>query len=235
MKRFAFVLYARVPRRGEVKTRMMPDLDADEALALHVALVEDSLDLLRAAASMADAVPYVAFSERCEPPPEGPARRVWQATDGLALLPQRGGDLGERLRHTCDDLLQRDHRGVVVIGSDSPTLPPQRLVQAQAALRRQAEVIVGPTEDGGYYLIGVGHSMPELFDRIAWGTETVYADTLSAAQRIGARANILPLWYDIDRPADLARLCRETQHTPGRASRTLAIAASLARDGRLRR
>jgi len=233
MKRLAFVLYARAPRRGEVKTRMMPCLDVDEALALHVALLEDSLDLLREAAVKADAVPFVSFSEPWTPSAARLDQRASEAISSATLLPQRGADLGERLRHTCDDLLQRDHRGVVVIGSDSPTLPPERLVQAQAALRQDADVVVGPTEDGGYYLIGVGRSLPGLFDRIAWGTDTVYADTLAAAQRIGARTDVLPLWYDIDRPADLARLYRETHHMPGGAARTMAIAAGLAQEGRL--
>lgn len=231
---FAFVLYARVPRRGDVKTRMLPHLDPDEALALHVALVEDSLGLLRDAAAGADAVPYVAFSEPWEPAADGPDHRLSRAIGDIALLPQRGGDLGDRLRHTCDDLLDRDHAGVVVIGSDSPTLPPERLVHARAALRQEAEVVVGPTDDGGYYLIGVARRLPGLFDGIAWGTGTVYADTVAAARRIGVRADILPFWYDIDRPDDLARLYRETHRKPGQAARTMAIAAALARCGRLR-
>jgi hypothetical protein len=230
---FAFVLYARAPRRGEVKTRMIPRLDADEALALHVALVEDSLDLLRDAAAAADAVPYVAFSEPSPGTSAGPDRRLSRAIGDIELLPQRGEDLGERLLHTCDDLLQRDHPGVVVIGSDSPTLPANRLVQARAALRQDADAVIGPTEDGGYYLIGVARSLPGLFGNIAWGTGSVYADTLAAARRIGARTDVLPYWYDIDRPDDLARLYREAHRKQGGAARTMAIAAALAREGRL--
>jgi len=229
----AFVLYARAPRRGAVKTRMMPHLDADEALALHLALVEDSLDLLREAAARADAVPYVAFSEPWQTATDGSDRRLSRAIGDITLLPQRGNDLGDRLCHTCDDLLERRHRGVVVIGSDSPTLPPARLVQAQAALRQDAGAVVGPTEDGGYYLIGVARKLPGLFDEIAWGTGTVYADTVAAARRIGVHIDVLPYWYDIDRPDDLARLYRETHHKPGGAARTMAIAAALAREGRL--
>jgi len=231
---FAFVLYARVPRRGEVKTRMLPHLDADEALALHLALIEDSLDLLRQATAEADAVPYVAFSEPWEPSRDGPDHRLSRAIGDIRLLPQRGTDLGDRLIHTCDDLLDRRHSGVVVIGSDSPTLPPERLVHAQAALRQEAEAVVGPTDDGGYYLIGVGRRLPGLFDGISWGTGTVYADTMAAALRIGVRVDVLPFWYDIDRVGDLARLYRETQRKPGQAAGTMAITATLAREGRLK-
>ncbi len=229
----AFVLYARVPQRGAVKTRMMPHLDPDEALALHVALVEDSLELLRQAAARAGASPFIAFSEPWEPASDGPDLRLAKAIGDISLLPQRGGILGDRLRHTCDELFARRHRGVVVIGSDSPTLPPDRLVRAQSALREGADVVVGPTEDGGYYLIGLARNLPGLFDGVAWGTDTVYAETVAAARRLGARTAILPSWYDIDRPDDLARLHREPRGRAGGGARTAAIAAALARQGRL--
>jgi rSAM/selenodomain-associated transferase 1 len=229
----AFVLYAWVPRHGAVKTRMVPHLDLDEALALHVALVEDSLDLLRAAAARTGGSPFLALSEPWKPPPDGPARSLSRAIGEIALLPQRGGDLGDRLRHTCDDLFERRHRGVVVIGSDSPTLPPDRLVQALTALQQGADAVVGPSEDGGYYLIGVARNLPGLFEGVAWGTRTVYADTVATARRLRLRTEILPPWYDIDRPEDLARLHRETRGRPAGAARTIAIAAALAQRGRL--
>ncbi len=229
----AFVLYARVPRRGAVKTRMTPHLDLDEALALHVALVEDSLNLLRQAAARSDASPFVAFSEPWEPASDSPDRRLAKAIDEIPLLPQRGGTLGDRLRQTCEDLFAHHHRSVVVIGSDSPTLPPDRLVRAQSALREGADVVVGPTEDGGYYLIGLARNLPGMFDGVAWGTDTVYAETVAAARRLGARIVSLPSWYDIDRPNDLARLHREKRGRTGGGARTVAIAAALARQNRL--
>jgi rSAM/selenodomain-associated transferase 1 len=228
---FAFVLYARVPRRGAVKTRLTPWLDPDEALALHLALLEDSLDLLRDATLRAGAVPWIAFSEPWEPPASGRWESLSRAAGSASLLPQREGDLGARLRHTCDELFDRRHAGVVILGSDSPTLPPAYLERAQSVLQGGADVAIGPTEDGGYYLIGLGRRLPQLFDGISWGTDAVFAQTCATAERLGARVAPLSPWHDIDRPGDLARLYRD--QGAGGAPRAAAFAASLARAGRL--
>lgn len=228
---FAFVLYARVPRRGEVKTRLTPWLDRDEALALHVAMLEDSLRLLRAAAKRAGAVPYVAFSEAWEPPASAPWENLARVAGATRRLPQRGPDLGARLIRTCDALLDRRHGGVVIIGSDSPSLPPDYPRQAQAALQDGADLAIGPAEDGGFYLVGLRRPSPELFEGIPWGTGRVCGAIREAATRLGLRSAQLPPWYDIDRPADLTRL--HGGRDAERARCTAAFAASLARAGRL--
>jgi hypothetical protein len=228
----ALVLYARAPRRGAVKTRMVPPLDPDEALALHLALLEDSLALLRRATRRTGARPFVSFSEAWEPPGPGIPASLPRALEGIARLPQAGGDLGARLLATFGELLARGHPHVVILGSDTPTLPGERLDAALDLLRHGRDVVLGPAEDGGYYLIGAGRALPEIFQGIAWGTDKVMRQTLARLERAGARAALLPPWHDVDRPGDLERLRRELDASPPAEPRPRRTASWLARRAR---
>jgi rSAM/selenodomain-associated transferase 1 len=232
--RCALVLFARVPRAGEVKTRLTPWLNPAEALRLHLALLEDGAALLRRAGRLARAAPWIAFSEPWEPPPRGACALLRRRLSGVARLPQVGGDLGERMQNTFRDLLGRGHQGVVIFGSDSPTLTAGRLRDACDALRGGAEVVLGPAMDGGYYLIGLRRMVPGLFGAIPWGTSGVIEATRRAIARRRARAVQLPIGYDVDRPEDLARL-RADLAAPGAppAPRTAAFVEALACGGRL--
>ncbi len=230
----ALVLYARVPRRGAVKTRMTPWLKIDQALALHVALVEDSAALLMRAAQAAGARPYIAFSEAWAPDGVPGCAGITRAAADAEPLPQKGADLGERLRHSFAELFGRGHDGVVVFGSDSPTLPPQQLNRACAALRSGADLVLGPTDDGGYYLVGLPRPLDRLFEGIPWGSDRVFEATLRAAERLGASPTILPRWYDIDRPKDLTRLLAgRGGRPPAGAERTSEWLSGLIESGRV--
>ena len=127
------------------------------------------------------------------------------------FLPQRGATLGERMREGARDLLTSGFDAVVLIGSDLPTLPPTHVSAALGMLTRRSEVLVlGPAEDGGYYLIGLTQSRPELFEHIPWGTPLVLQRTREAAEALRIPVETLPRWYDVDsavRPAaGMARL-----------------------------
>lgn len=232
--RDALVLYARVPRPGEVKTRLCPWLSTVEALAFHLALIEDSVRLLRSAARESGAVPLLAFSEEWEPGEGGSHAPLARAVAGLARIPQSGDDLGGRLERTFRSLLARGHRGVVIFGADSPTLAPAILASAFAALARGARIVLGPAVDGGFYLIGSRLDPGGLLRGIRWGTEDVLGETLAALARAGSGATLLPEWYDLDRPEDLAR-ARADLSGPlrRRAEKTAAFIEDLARSGRL--
>ncbi len=227
------VLYARVPRLGEVKTRLTPPLSRSQALRLHRALVGDSARMVRSAARRAGAAPWIAFSEPWEPRAGRSSGFLRGALRGFARLPQRRGDLGTRMLRTCRDLLGRGAPSVVLVGSDSPTLPRQRLVEAFRSLRRGADLVLGPAEDGGYYLIGVAAARAALFRRMPWGGPAVFAATLRRARRLGLRIVLLPPWYDCDRPADLPRLLRSLRRNPGPAPCTARLLAEFERAGRL--
>lgn len=233
----AIVLYARVPRAGEVKTRLIPWLGDEGALRLHLALLEDSLRLLRAGARDAGATPFLAFSEPWEPGPEAECAALAAEAAGLQRRPQSGGDLGERLTRTFRDLTREGYRHVVVLGSDSPTLPDTILPSAFAALRGETGVVLGPTDDGGYYLVGSTRPVPPIFAGIPWSTTRVLDATLDAARRAGAPVVLLRRWYDIDTPADLERLAAEPAGGgPGlpAGERTRRLARRLVRAARIR-
>jgi glycosyltransferase A (GT-A) superfamily protein (DUF2064 family) len=119
-------------------------------------------------------------------------------------VPQCRGDLGRRLLAASEVLLRRAPR-VILLAADNPTLPPACLREALAALERD-DVVLGPTEDGGYYLIGLRQPVAGLFSGIPWSTGETARATAAAAQRLGLRLHQLPQWYDLDVPADLRRL-----------------------------
>ena len=123
----------------------------------------------------------------------------------FALVAQRGDDLGARLSHAFEDLLADGAPGAIVIGSDVPTLPSAVL---GAALERLAgaDLVLGPSEDGGYYLIGLREPRAALFADMAWSTAVVFEETMRRASALGLDVGLLPAWFDVDTAADLERL-----------------------------
>lgn len=137
------------------------------------------------------------------------------------LMPQRGDDLGDRERRVFEDLFRDGFSPVVMIGSDLPTLPPGRIGEALDRLRADGDrVVIGPANDGGYYLIGLAARsadsvVPDLFSDIRWSTASARADTVAAANRCGLRVDLLGDWYDVDDEAGFDRLRAELATTDG--------------------
>jgi hypothetical protein len=128
---------------------------------------------------------------------------------GFILVPQRSGDLGRRLALAFRDLLQLGVGPVVVIGSDVPSLPTSVLAQALSSFEDpRLDGVIGPSEDGGYYLIGLRKPCPELFRSIAWSTSRVFEQTMLRARAQRLRIRVLPRGWDVDTPDDLQRLRR---------------------------
>ncbi|HEX7784881.1 MAG TPA: TIGR04282 family arsenosugar biosynthesis glycosyltransferase [Methylomirabilota bacterium] len=191
-------LMAKAPRPGTVKTRLCPPLRAAEAAELARCFLLDAIERI---VTVADVRPIVAYAPR-----ESRAEMEAMAP-GLTLVPQRGEDLGERQAALVDDLLARGHRAALLIGADSPTLPPETIDEAVSLIMApDVDVVVGPTEDGGYYLIGLRAPCRPLFETMPWSTPAVLSLTLLRARRLGLRAVCLPTWYDVDTGEDLARL-----------------------------
>lgn len=190
---------AKVPGLEPVKSRLHGALTPAMATLLHRCLLLDRLDDL---ARMPGTCPVLAFS-----PPWARAQAAALAPAGFPLLPQRGADLGERMSSLVADLLAEGHRGVVVIGSDSPTLPAEHVADAARALANGvADLVLGPAEDGGYYLIGLARPQPALFAEIPWSTDRVLSLTRARAAGLGLRTLVLPEWFDVDTASDLQRL-----------------------------
>lgn len=213
----ALVLFMKAPRPGTVKTRLASRVTMDEAAELYRAFILDTLHLAQRTAA---ASPFVAWT-----PDDGRAELGSALGDPeVSWLRQRGSHLGERLANAFAAFRQDGWEKTVVLGGDSPLLPRDFVEEAFEALDRY-DVVLGPADDGGYYLIGLGGIGPcgagrrgkadgrydPLFESIHWGTDRVLSQTRAAIRTCGLSCHELPIWHDVDRPADLDRLDREIQ------------------------
>lgn len=197
----AVAVMAKAPGMSPVKSRLYSILTPAEATELYRCFLLDRLD---AVAGLPAVEAMVAFT-----PPEAEGAMRGLAPRSLRLVAQRGRDLGERLSTLLTDLLADGHAGAIAIDSDSPTLPMGYVTEAAKILAQgQDDVVLGPCEDGGYYLIGLRAPQPQLFEGIPWSTDVVLAETLERAQSRGLSVHLLPTWFDIDTEADLSRLHR---------------------------
>lgn len=192
------LLMAKQPAPGQTKTRLMPTLSADQAAALSQCFLLDKLDQMRRVAGVMPAIAYF---------PETAQSFFAELAPDFRLYPQQGADLGQRLQHGLAQGLAEGYSAAVAIDSDTVTLPTLYLQQAFEALAA-ADVSLGPTEDGGYYAIGMKTLEPRLFE-VAMSTPLVLAKTLHQAAAAGLTVHQLPRWYDVDTPADLQRLARD--------------------------
>jgi rSAM/selenodomain-associated transferase 1 len=203
----AFMAKASAP--GRAKTRLVPPLTFDEAAALNTAFLQDVADNVllaaRHAAPEAGIAGYAAFGP---PGSEDFFRRALPAAIQLidAWLPS----FGDCLFHTIREILARGHGSAVVLNSDSPTLPTAWLIETAAVLAQPGDrAVLGPSSDGGYYLLGLKTAHRRMFEDIAWSTERVAAQTLERAREIGLDVHRLPVWYDVDDVDSLRRLRAE--------------------------
>lgn len=209
----SLLLFARLPVAGKVKTRLAPTYTPEESLELHRALLCDSLDLLNRAATATSAVPVLYLSEEGALDPELSAK-----LGAATVVLQHGADLGERLVRAFQERLAPGTRQVVVLGSDSPHLPAERVARAFETLEPD-EMVVGPARDGGYYLVGASRLHVSLFRGIPWGTGRVYRETVRRARKEGIRLASLPAWYDVDVPEAVALLWKDILHLESLGSR----------------
>jgi uncharacterized protein len=201
----ALAVMAKAPRCGEVKTRLVPPLHAEEAARLSVCFLTDITANFMAAGKTVPIASFIAYS----PPGSETLFRDLVQPD-VRLLPSRRIGLGHSLPDAAEDLLGAGYGCVCLVNADSPTLPTSILIEAVEALRAPGDrVVLGPAFDGGYYLIGLKRPHRHLFEDIAWSTESVFRQTLERAQSITLDTVTLPSWYDVDDAASLRWLCRE--------------------------
>ncbi len=213
--RCALTVMAKAPVPGKVKTRLSPPLTPQQAASLNAAFLRDTLANLAAAAAQTPADCVVSYT------PVGQE----QAFEGILpaatlLIPQRGDGFGERLLATAADLFRCGYTAVCLIDSDSPTVPTQAFVHAVQALlqggdKREEPVVLGCSDDGGYYLIGLTRPHARLFADIAWSTDAVSRQTEERAAEVGLPLTRLTPWYDVDDAQSLARLQAEMRGDPG--------------------
>ena len=203
----ALAVMAKAPIPGTVKTRLMSFLSAAQAAALARALLIDQLEHLR---TIRNADLYLAFAPI-------DARRLIRrlVPPRFTIFPQRGADLGARMQKVFATLFAKGHKRIVLIGSDLPPIPLNYFNQAFAYLQHaEPRAVLGPSLDGGYYLVGFNREQPALFDGMTWSHDRVLAETLAKLDAIGVHSKRLPPWFDIDTADDLQRvfLTKRPQH-----------------------
>jgi rSAM/selenodomain-associated transferase 1 len=205
----AFMAKASAP--GCAKTRLVPPLTFEEAALLNTAFLQDVAENLVAADEQVRAAKHVAIVGYAAYGPPGSTdffRRILPASIGLieAWLP----NFGDCLFHTIGEILSRGNQSAVVLNSDSPTLPTALLVETAEVLAQPGDrAVLGPSADGGYYLLGLKRAHARMFEDITWSTERVAEQTLARAREIGLDVYRLPAWYDVDDVDALKRLDAE--------------------------
>ncbi len=216
----ALIVVAKEPQAGRTKTRLSPPLSGQQAADLARCFLLDTLELMLRVEIAQSILAYT-------PDEAEPFFRRF-VPSGFKFIPQVGVDLGERLDNVLAHCLQGGYEQAVVMDSDSPSLPKAILERAFRELENpDVDVVLGPCEDGGYYLIGVKARCPALFQEITWSTSAVTTETLHRAQEHGLRVACLPHWYDVDMYVDLQRLAEELRSLPEDLARhTRAILAN---------
>jgi len=198
----ALVVMAKAPREGEVKTRLLGAISPEEARRLYVAFLSDTFALMEEVVEERENL-TVALCYT----PEGEEEAFEEVErEGSLMIPQRGADLGERIANCFADLFALGFESVVVIGADSPTLPGEYILDAFECFETDDDVVIGPAEDGGYYLIGMRKLHKRIFEGIPWGEAGVLDATVERAKEAELDLVLLSEWHDVDTPEDFERL-----------------------------
>jgi hypothetical protein len=203
--RCALAVMTKAPQPGRVKTRLVPPLTPNEAAELNKCFLRDTAAAISNATAKNDACGIAVYT------PVGAEAAYADILPGdFSLLPQRGHKFGERLYFAAVDLFRCGFNSVCLIDSDSPTVPAANFVQAVKLLTSPGDrIVLGPCDDGGYYLVGLKNPHRALFEQIDWSTECVLDQTIQRAAKISIEVKLLPTGYDVDDAASLRRLCNE--------------------------
>jgi rSAM/selenodomain-associated transferase 1 len=225
---------AKASSPGRTKTRLVPPLSFEEAAAFNTAFLQDVAANILSAASRVNISGYMAFW-----PPESVGFFRAMLPARIRLIESWLPNFGDCLLHTITRLLAAGHAAAVVLNSDSPTLPTALLVDTANILARPGDrAVIGPSTDGGYYLLGLKTAHRRLFEDIDWSTERVARQTMERAREIGLPVHVLPAWYDVDEADALrllhAELCEVTPFAADlqshQAPRTTELMQALLRD-----
>jgi rSAM/selenodomain-associated transferase 1 len=229
----AIAVMAKAPSPGRVKTRLVPPLSSDEATALSGCFLRDVTENIALAAGALPIDAYVAFApaggEALLRPVIAPGTRLILA-DGSPAMPDGVERFGRSLLHAARGLFALGYGAVGLLNSDSPTLPTALLIEAARALAAPGDrIVLGPAQDGGYYLLAMKAPHAALFRDIEWSTARVAAQTCARAAELGLERVTLPVWYDVDDAASLQALLDELDGADRRGYAAPATARWLAR------
>jgi rSAM/selenodomain-associated transferase 1 len=193
----AIVIMAKEPKPGNVKTRLTPSLDPQTASRIYHSLLLDRIEQVE---SLKEADHFVAYFPKS-------SLNFFEniIPSSFSLLPQKGKDLGERLANIFNTLFKEGYERIIIMDSDSPNLP-SRFISEGLKMLNKADLVLGPCEDGGYYLVGLSSNMPQIFQEIPWSTSEVTEFTVKKAKALDKRISLLEKWYDVDTIEELKRL-----------------------------
>lgn len=184
------------------KTRLAGELSPSRLVTLRAALLADTLDVVGRACDALCMDPVIFYT-----PGDAEAEVSALSHRAFATVRQSEGDLGERMRLALSHLLGDGRcESAILVGTDIPLLSASHLADARDLLHASGGVVLGPADDGGYFLIGMTKVHAELFEGVEWGTSSVLTDTLRTAERLGVEARLIGSCYDIDTAGDLRRL-----------------------------
>lgn len=192
------IIFTRYPEPGKTKTRLIPAVGAEKAAEIARKLSEHTLTQIRTLQNFTKIQIHFVGGNRL-------LMQQWLGND-LDYFEQSQGDLGERIKCALEMAFANNMANVIIIGTDCPSLSPEIITEAYEALT-EYDLVLGPALDGGYYLIGLNHLIPELFQNIKWSTEEVLLQTLAIAQQLKLRVYQLSILADVDRPEDL-KICQ---------------------------
>jgi rSAM/selenodomain-associated transferase 1 len=187
----AVIIFVKNPVHGKVKTRLAAAIGNDKALDIYLDLTAHTLKV----AENAVADKYIYFSDEID-------NSIGQKTAAFKKAVQSGIDLGEKMKNAFSDILNNSYRKVIIIGTDCPGISPEILEQAFNQLN-DADIVIGPAADGGYYLLGMKALHPQLFDNIEWSTSAVLQTTVERCTQNNLRYQLLEELNDIDEEKDL--------------------------------
>jgi rSAM/selenodomain-associated transferase 1 len=223
----ALAVMTKAPQAGRVKTRLIPPLTPEEAAELNKCFLRDTAAAIASTCRHHPVIEAHASRSQAASAARGiavytPLGAEWAYKDILpadfSLLPQRGDGFGERLYFAVEDLFKCGFKAVCLIDSDSPTVPAENFAEAVELLSTSEDrVVLGPSDDGGYYLIGLKKPHRELFEQIDWSTERVLNQTIERTTERGLEIKLLPTGYDVDDAASLRRLSGELLCRPASA------------------
>ncbi len=199
----AIVIMAKAPKPNKVKTRLIPYLKPDLAALLYHNFLLDKTEQVK---SIEQSKFFIAYT------PNNSENYFKKIAPDFDLILQIGSDLGDRLVNVSNNIFNKGFKKVVILDSDTPNLPTKYIRQAIIGLET-SDMIIGPCEDGGYYLIGLKSPTPDVFKNIPWSTSNVVNITVKRAEAIGLKSSFLKYWYDIDTIEDLKRLKKDLENS----------------------
>lgn len=214
MRNRCLIVFVKYPQPRQVKSRLVSDYDSDFVADLYKAFVLDILECAMKGNWQLQVFFY---------PPEKETEIKKMFGNYHEYRPQRGSDLGVRMKSAFIDCFSEGYKSVVLIGSDFPDLPLKIIEDAFAVLDNPSDAVIGPTVDGGYYLIGFRYDkfLPAIFEGLTWSTASVFLETLKILQNCGHQTEIIQEWQDVDTRDDLINLMKRNKSSAFAHSRTM--------------